>query len=335
MQILLKTSELQKFRSSELQDFRAKVSKNKFFRNTCFILNAFFGLKNIGGQAVIEGVMMKAPRGWTVAVRNEKGEIHLKKELLSSLPSFFKLPFLRGVVALYQALVIGIRALEFSAKKAYSDEKEEALSSFSIAITIGVASLLAVALFIFLPLYLTKVTGHFVHIVSKNSFFFNLVDGIIRVGIFLLYIASIGLWKEMRRVFEYHGAEHKVIHAYESGKELILDNVRPFSPRHPRCGTSFLLIVMVTSILVFALIPQTWPFWAKFVSRVILIPLIAGLSYEILRLTARMKENPIMNILSLPGLMLQGLTTREPDDSQLEVAIIALKEVIRLEDGNA
>jgi len=290
-------------------------------------------VKSIGGQAVIEGVMMKAPRGWTVAVRDEKGEIHLKRERMGSLPSFLKLPFIRGVVALYQALVIGIKALEFSAKKAYTSEKEEALSPLSIAVTIGTAFLLAVALFIFLPLYITRLTGQLVHIVSAHSILFNLVDGLIRVGIFLVYIYSIGLWKEMRRVFEYHGAEHKVIHAYESGKELRVDNVRPFSPRHPRCGTSFLLIVMVMSILVFSIIPQSWPFGAKFLSRIILIPMIAGLSYEVLRSTARMKDNPIMYLLSLPGLILQGLTTREPDDSQIEVAIIALKEVIALEEG--
>lgn len=291
-------------------------------------------MKNIGGQAVIEGVMMKAQRGWTVAVRDEKGAIHLKREEIRGPSPFLKLPLLRGVVALYQALVIGMRALEFSAKKAYSEDNQGSLGSFSIVITIGIALLLAVALFIFLPLYLTKSIGSFIHSVSSNSLFFNLIDGIIRVIIFLLYVASIGLWKEMRRIFEYHGAEHKVIHAYESGKNLSIDNVRPFSPRHPRCGTSFLLIVMVISIIVFSFIPQSWPFSWKFLSRLILIPLIAGVSYEILRLTARMKDNPFMYLLSLPGLMLQGLTTREPDDSQLEVAIIALKEVLNLEDGN-
>lgn len=291
-------------------------------------------MKNIGGQAVIEGVMMKAQKGWTVAVRDEKGEIHLKREGIKALPRFLKLPLLRGIVALYQALVIGIKALEFSAQKAYNNEDKGSLSSLSIAFTIAIAFLIAIALFIFLPLYLTKAAGNLIHSVSINSLLFNLVDGFIRVIIFLIYIGSIGLWKEMRRVFEYHGAEHKVIHAYESGKELIIDNVKPFSPRHPRCGTSFLLIVMITSIIVFALIPQAWPFSWKLLSRLVLIPVIAGLSYEILRSTAKMKGNPLMYLISMPGLMLQGLTTREPDNSQLEVAIMALKEVIRLEDGN-
>jgi uncharacterized protein YqhQ len=158
------------------------------------------------------------------------------------------------------------------------------------------------------------------------------VDGVARVLMFLLYVFAIGLWKDMRRVFEYHGAEHKAIHAYEAGKQLDVENVRPFSPQHPRCGTSFLLIVMVTSILVFSFIPQSWLFSWKFLSRLILIPVIAGASYEILKLSARMKDNPVVNMLVLPGLMLQRLTTKEPDDSQIEVAITALKEAIKFEE---
>lgn len=291
-------------------------------------------MKNIGGQAVIEGVMMKASKSWTVAVRNQKGEIHLKREEIKVVPLFFKLPLLRGVFALYQALVIGVKALEFSAKSAYDDGSEGTLSPLSIAFSIVIAFLLAMVFFIFLPLYLTKITGNFIHSIAENSLFFNLLDGVIRVIVFFVYIGSVGLWREMRRIFEYHGAEHKVIHAYESGKELTIDNARPFSPRHPRCGTSFLLIVMVISIIIFAMIPHTLPFSWKFLSRLILIPLIAGLSYEILRLTAKRKDNPLMYLLGLPGLMFQRFTTREPDDSQLEVAIIALKEVINLEDGN-
>lgn len=288
-------------------------------------------MKNIGGQAVIEGVMMKAPKGWTVAVRDQKGEIHLKIEPLKTLPRLLKLPFVRGVIGLYQALSIGIRAIEFSAGKAY-DEDEKPLSPLAITSTIVFAMLIGIGLFIFLPLYLTKLTGLFLDVVDKSSFVFNLVDGVARVLMFLLYVFAIGLWKDMRRVFEYHGAEHKAIHAYEAGKQLDVENVRPFSPQHPRCGTSFLLIVMVTSILVFSLIPQSWPFSWKFLSRLILIPVIAGASYEILKLSARMKDNPVVNMLVLPGLMLQRLTTKEPDDSQIEVAITALKEAIKFEE---
>ena len=292
-------------------------------------------MKNIGGQAVIEGVMMKSPKGWTVAVRDQKGAIHLKRETLKGLPFFLRLPILRGVVALYQALAIGIKALEFSASRAYSEADGKPMSPFAIASTIGVAIVIGIGLFIFLPLYLTKLTGMILDAVSRNSLIFNLVDGLVRVAIFLCYVIAIGLWKDMRRIYEYHGAEHKVIHAYEAGRDLDVEKVKTFSPRHPRCGTSFLLIVMVISILVFSFIPQSWPFSAKFLSRLILIPMIAGISYELLRLSARITTNPVMRALVLPGLLLQKLTTREPDESQIEVAIIAVREVLRLEEGNA
>ncbi len=234
-------------------------------------------MKNIGGQAVIEGVMMKSAFGWTVAVRDQKGDIHIKKEVLERLPKFLHLPLVRGIVGLFHALAIGIKAIEFSASKAYTGEDEKPLSPFAMASTITFAVGIGIGLFIFLPLYLTKLMGLVISGVEKSSFVFNLTDGIIRVLIFLLYVFAIGLWKDMRRIFEYHGAEHKVIHAYEAGRELDIESVRTFSPHHPRCGTSFLLIVMVISILVFSFVPQTWPFWGKFLSRLILIPLIAGI----------------------------------------------------------
>ncbi|HXX58128.1 MAG TPA: DUF1385 domain-containing protein [Thermodesulfovibrionales bacterium] len=289
-------------------------------------------MKNIGGQAVIEGVMMKAPLGWTVAVRDQRGEIHLKRESLKKLPAFWRLPIVRGVVALFQALAIGIKAIEFSASKAYSEGDEKPMTPLTMVSTIGFAIAAGIGLFVFLPLYVTKLLGIVMHVVAKSSVVFNAVDGVIRVMIFLLYVFLVGLWKEMRRIYEYHGAEHKVIHAYEAGKELDVETVRTFSPQHPRCGTSFLLIVMVISILVFSFIPQSWPFSEKFLSRIILIPVIAGLSYELLRASARVTAHSVVNILVLPGLMLQKLTTREPDDAQIEVAITAVKEVLKLEE---
>jgi len=291
-------------------------------------------MKNIGGQAVIEGVMMKSPAAWTVAVRDMKGDIHVKKERLSALPKMLKLPMLRGVVALLHALLLGIKAIEFSTSKAYNEDEKQ-MSPFVIGVTISFAFLLGIALFILLPLYVTKLLGFVFSSVSENSFVFNFVDGIIRVMVFLLYVIGIGLWKEMRRVFEYHGAEHKVIHAYEAGKEINVDGVKGFSPLHPRCGTSFLLIVMVTSIFIFSFIPQSWHFIYKFLSRLVLIPVVAGLSYELLKFSAKMKENAFMNLLIMPGLLLQRLTTREPDDRQIEVAIVALKEVLEFEVENA
>ncbi len=177
-------------------------------------------IKNIGGQAVIEGVMMKAPKNWTVAVRDQKGNIHLKKEKLTEIPRFLKLPVLRGVVALFHALMLGIKAIEFSASKAYEEDADEVPDKFSMTVTIFAAIMLGIGLFILLPLYATKLTGHVFEGVAKNSLLFNLTDGILRVFVFLVYVVMIGLWKEMARIFMYHGAEHKVIHAYEEGKEL-------------------------------------------------------------------------------------------------------------------
>jgi uncharacterized protein YqhQ len=292
-------------------------------------------MKNIGGQAVIEGVMMKGRKGWTVAVRGPKGDIHVKREGLTELPKVLRLPVIRGVVALFYSLFIGIKALEFSASKVYEEEDGKKLNLFTIGSTIGLSVILGIALFILLPLYATKLLGGIFISVSKSSFVFNLVDGIIRIFFFLTYIFSIGMWKEMRRIFEYHGAEHKVIHAYENGKELTVKNIRGLSPLHPRCGTSFLLIVMVMSILTFSFIPQAWSFMYKFFSRLILIPVIAGLSFEFLKLSSKTKNNVIMSILIQPGLLLQRLTTREPDDSQIEVAVTALKEVLIIEETNA
>ena len=298
------------------------------------IFGAILKLKNIGGQAVIEGVMMKGRKGWTVAVRGPKGDIYLKKEGLSELPKILRLPMMRGVTALYHALSIGIKAIEFSASNAYADEDGKKLNPFSIGFTIGLSVIIGIALFILLPLYITRLLGFVFISVSESSFMFNVVDGIIRIFFFLAYIISIGMWKEMRRIFEYHGAEHKVIHAYESEKELTVKNARDCSPLHPRCGTSFLLIVMIVSIFTFSFIPQEWSFIYKFFSRLILIPVIAGLSFEFLKLSSRTKNNPIMHILIQPGLLLQRLTTREPDDTQIEVAIKAIEEVIRIEESN-
>jgi uncharacterized protein YqhQ len=292
-------------------------------------------VKNIGGQAVIEGVMMKGRKGWTVAVRGPNGDIHVKKESVSELPWILRLPVLRGFIALFSALFIGIKAIEFSASKAYEEEAGEDLSPVTLGFTIVFSVVIGIALFILLPLYATKLLGFFFESVAKSSLIFNLVDGIIRVFIFLLYIISIGLWKEMRRIFEYHGAEHKVIHAFEHGEDLSIKNIKVFSPLHPRCGTSFLLIVMVISIFTFSFIPQEWTFIYKFLSRLILMPLIAGLSYEFLKLSAKMQDNLIMRMLIKPGILLQRLTTREPDEAQIEVAVRALQEVLILEETDA
>ncbi len=283
-------------------------------------------MHNVGGQAVIEGVMMKSKGGWSVAVRDQKGDIHIKRQPMEPRKGFLKMPFVRGVMALVDAIVIGVKAIDFSASKAYVEEEEKPLSPLSIALTIALAFGLAVLIFILLPLYLTKLVPY----TEESSLWFNAIDGVIRVAFFVLYVYAIGLWKEMARIFEYHGAEHKVIHAYEEGKDLGIEDIKHYSPHHPRCGTSFLFIVMILSIFVFSLIPHSWSFFLKFLSRMVLIPVIAGVSYETLRLSAKMKDNWLVKLMIQPGLLLQRLTAREPDESQIEVAIIALKEAVAL-----
>lgn len=288
-------------------------------------------MKNIGGQAVIEGVMMKSPDGWSVAVRDHRGKINIKTVKSKKRGSFIKLPFIRGIFALGSALSVGIKALEFSGNIAYQEDKDsKPMSAMTMAFTMALAFLLAIGLFKFLPLLFTSLISNYFLSVSNNSLLFNLIDGIFRVLIFFFYIFLIGLWKGMRRIYEYHGAEHKVIYAYEAGEELSVDSAKRYKPYHPRCGTSFLFIVMGVSILTFMLIPKYWSFSEKLLWRIILIPFIAGVSYEVLRLSAKMKDNWIMKAIVFPGLMLQRLTVREPDDSQIEVAIAAMKEVISL-----
>ncbi|WP_243370181.1 DUF1385 domain-containing protein [Geotalea sp. SG265] len=292
---------------------------------------------NIGGQAVIEGVMMRAPRSMAIAVRRPSGEIVVKKDEVIPLSERFpvvKLPIIRGAVALFNSLIIGITALNFSANEAMVEEEKgeekKEISSWAMAGTMAVAFGFGILLFFILPLYLTKLL---VPIIGDSNIIFNLVDGVIRVAVFLLYIFSISRMSDIQRIFQYHGAEHKSIFAFEAGEELTVENVRKYSCLHPRCGTSFLLIVMLVSILVFSLIPKLWPFYLKAGSRVVLLPLIAGVSYEILKWSAKNDRSPIVKLLIAPGLALQRLTTREPDDSQLEVAIRSMEEALEVNAG--
>lgn len=297
---------------------------------------------NIGGQAILEGVMMRAPRAMAIAVRRPNGEIVVKREQMPPLSERYpivKLPILRGAVALFTSLILGIKALNFSANEALEEEldengesKKEELTSWALAGTMAVAFGFGIALFFFLPLYLTKLL---VPIIGDHNVVFNLVDGVIRVIIFLIYIWSIARMKDIQRVFQYHGAEHKTIFAFEAGAELTIERVKTFSRLHPRCGTSFLLIVMLVSIGVFSLIPKAWPFVYKALSRVVLLPLIAGISYEFLKWSAKNDQHPLVKLVITPGLALQRLTTREPDDDQLEVAIRSVKEALDENGGYA
>ncbi|HVR38675.1 MAG TPA: DUF1385 domain-containing protein [Thermoanaerobaculia bacterium] len=285
----------------------------------------------IGGQAVIEGVMMRSLTGYSVAVRQPNGDVAIKKDKLVAITKkypFLRFPVLRGSVVLIQSLILGIRALNYSASaSSEGQEGEPELSNWAIAGTLIMAALLGIGVFILAPLGITNLLRHFVF-PSMGNFTYNLIDGALRAIFFFVYILSISFMDEIRRVFQYHGAEHKTVYTFEANEELTVANARTKSTLHPRCGTSFLLFVMAISILVFSLIPSSAFFIVKFAARVVLIPLIAGLAYEVIRFSARHLNSAVCRALITPGLWLQRITTNEPDDKQLEIAIIALREAL-------
>ena len=293
----------------------------------------------IGGQAVIEGVMMRSLTGYSVAVRQPDGGVAIKKDKLVSITAkypFLKTPVLRGSVVLIQSLILGIRALNYSAVVSGTEKDgEEEISGWAIAGSMAMALLLAVGLFILAPLGLTNLIKHYLY-PSMGNFAYNLIDGVIRAIFFFVYVWSISFMDEIRRVFQYHGAEHKTVYTFEANEDLTVENARGKSTLHPRCGTSFLLFVMAISILVFSLVPSTAHFAIKFGARVVLLPLIAGLAYEVIRFSARHLDSKVCRALITPGLWLQKITTKEPDDKQLEIAIVAHKEALMydaVEDG--
>jgi len=299
----------------------------------------------VGGQALIEGVMMRSPGAYGVAVRRPDGSMAFQRGKVNSLAKkypFLKLPVLRGVAVLFQSLGIGIRALNFSAEAAMAEVVEAAKveavpgtkekSNWAIAGSMAVGLGFGAVVFLLLPLWLTQLAERFVFGGHLSNLAFNLVDGLLRAVFFLGYILVISRMKDIHRVFQYHGAEHKVVFAYEKRLPLNVENARVQSRLHPRCGTSFLLFVLLVSIVVFAFIPKTAPFLLKFGGRLLLVPVITGLSYEVLRFTAKHRAAPLFSLLVAPGLALQRITTQEPTDDMLEVAIAALEEALR-EDG--
>jgi uncharacterized protein YqhQ len=288
----------------------------------------------LGGQAVIEGVMIKGPRHAAVAVRTEQGELKIThREVAARKTGPFAWPLVRGLVVFWQTLAIGMWALDVSAREAAGGEEEEAVGGWMMAATFALAMALGAALFFWLPLILTQAAKRHLLPALASGLAFNLVDGIIRMAIFVLYILAISLMPGIRRVFEYHGAEHKVVAAFEHEGRLAPESFGRYSTLHPRCGTAFLLTVMVVSVLFFSLIPPGQPFWAKLAWRLLMLPLIAGFSFEVIRFTDRPAGRRFAWMLA-PGLWLQKLTTGEPDAPQLEVAAAALNEVLRL-DGIA
>lgn len=292
---------------------------------------------SIGGQAVIEGVMMRSPSYIATAVRKPSGEIVYKKTKISSKKGKLgEMPFIRGVIMLFDSLVMGIKELTFSANEA--EEKEEEQISQKEAILTTIVSLgLGIGLFIVLP----SLIGSFLFL--NNRIYSNLLEAVLRLVFFILYIWLISFSKDVKRVYEYHGAEHKSIYAYENNMDLTPENAKKFTTLHPRCGTSFLLIVMLIAIIVFSIIDFIFPIpttlvgriGMKVVLRVILMPLIAGISYEIQRYSSKHLDNLCIKALAFPGLSLQKITTKEPDLKQLEVAIVAIKAALGEEVENA
>ena len=283
---------------------------------------------NVGGQAVIEGVMMRGKTHVAVAVRQPDGEISVDVRPVNSISDRYpilKKPFLRGVVSLVESLVMGMKALAYSAQ--VSGDEDEKLDSKEMALTIAVSAGLAILLFIVIPTWSMRfLTG-----ITQDHMALNLAEGVLRMAIFLAYIAAISSMNDIQRVFQYHGAEHKTNYTYEAGLPIKVANVRPFSTLHPRCGTNFLMIVMLISMFIFTFLG--WPsLLERIASRIILMPVIAGVSYELIRYAGAHTDNPLVRIAITPGLLLQKLTTRQPDDSQIEVAIASLKAVVPPED---
>jgi uncharacterized protein YqhQ len=293
----------------------------------------------VGGQAVIEGVMMRAPHSYCVAVRKPDGEIVTEEMPLARMSEkypIFKLPIFRGVGTLCQAMMLGLKALRFSANASLAGQDPQKanarppkeLSSWAITCNLIFSLGFFIFLYKFVPLYLvTKLQSAYPTLQGRIAF--NLTDGLIRMGIFLVFLYLVSRMRDIRRVFEYHGAEHKVVFNFESGKPVTVENAQAFTTFHPRCGTSFLLVVMIVSMCVYTLIPFDG-FAMKLISRVVLLPVITGLSYELIRFAAR-RRGSFLATLTAPGLWLQRITTKPPSDEQAAVAIRALERAMELE----
>lgn len=273
---------------------------------------------DIGGQAVIEGVMMRNKERYAVAVRLKNGNIKVRKEKSSSYPEWLNVFFIRGVVGLGYTFYDGVRALIWSNNQNLGERDK--LNKKEIALTLTASFLFAILIFVIVPFFSA-------HWINSEGMLFDVIDGLLRIALFLGYIILISFTKDVKTLFRYHGAEHKAVHCYEAGKELTIHNVRKFSRFHPRCGTSFLFIVLLISIVVFTFIPGST--WFKFIGRIALLPVVAGISYEIIKLSAKYQKNILVKVLIAPGLRLQRITTNEPTDNQIEVGIASLKAVVK------
>jgi uncharacterized protein YqhQ len=280
----------------------------------------------VGGQAVLEGVMMRAPHSYCVAVRKADGELVTEEQAIPRMSEkypIFKYPILRGLGTLGQAMTLGFRALKFSMNAMLDEgEQKQEISSWMMTANIVFSLVFFIVMYKFVPLFLASR-------IATTRLSINLWDGVIRIGIFLAFLFLLSRMKDIRRVFEYHGAEHKVVFNFESGKPVTVENAQTFVTFHPRCGTSFLLVLMVIAMIVYAFLPID-NFWLKLGARIALLPFIVGLSYELIRFAAR-RQGTLMGLLTAPGLWLQRVTTKPPDDSQAAVAIHALNGAMELE----
>ncbi|MGA8849058.1 MAG: DUF1385 domain-containing protein [Dehalococcoidia bacterium] len=285
-----------------------------------------------GGQAVIEGVMMRGKEGIAISVRQPNGELNIVRQPLASIYKgrLREMPLVRGIIVLVETLVLGTQALLHSAQVAAAEETGEKIPTAFLWGTVAASLALVVALFFMVPLFATR---YLIDPYINSALLSNVLEGLIRIGIFIAYLKLISLMPDIKKVFAYHGAEHKVVNAYEAGVPLEVESVKKYSTAHARCGTAFLFIILIASIFVFALFGQP-TLWIRILSRIILIPVIAVIGYEIMKFGASHIDNPVVRVLLAPGLILQAITTREPDDSQIEAAISALNEVIKI-DGAA
>ena len=286
-----------------------------------------------GGQAVIEGVMIRGRNHFSLAVRRGDGSITHVHEQLSTLFTgrIRRVPFLRGGVVLIETLLLGVKALHRSANMAMLDqagESDEEMSGWAMGVTLGVSLVLGIGIFFILPLLLVKLLDSSI----ASDLLSNVVEGFLRLAILLGYIWGIGFIKDIRRVYAYHGAEHMAVHAHEAGLPLSVANVRKFGTPHPRCGTAFLLTVVLVSIVIFAFLGRPDFEW-RVLSRIVLLPVVAGISYEIIRFSGAHQKWSIAQAVAWPGLLLQRLTTRQPDDAQIEVAITAMESAIAADAG--
>lgn len=300
---------------------------------------------SIGGQALIEGVMMRGKKTIAIAVRKPDGSIDIKVEKVKGMTSpLVKLPLFRGVFGLISSMIVGTKALAWSAE-VYSEVDDsyevskfekwlmEKLGDKADSVIVGISMVLALFMAFFLFGALPTLVINFLKSVTENRWILTTAEGVLKIAVFITYIGVISYMKDIRRVFQYHGAEHKAIHCLENGKELTVENVKSFTTLHPRCGTSFLIIVLAVSIVVFSFI--SWSnIWMRIALKVAFLPLIAGIAYEIIKWAGK-NDNAAVNLVSYPGLMMQKLTTKEPDDKQIEVAIAALNKVLELEADEA